>query len=56
MRADCQTRAAEESHMFRFVVPSVADHAIAQHAFDRVVEDWAGTDVEKHRQLALLLA
>ncbi len=38
----------------KLVMPSPADRAIAQRAFDRVIQDWTGTDPEKARQLALL--
>ena len=40
----------------KLVFPSPADRAIAQRAFDRVIQEWAGTDVEKARQLDLLRA
>lgn len=40
----------------KLVLPSPADRAIAQRAFDHVIQDWAGTDAEKVKQLELLRA
>ena len=38
------------------VLPSAADRAVARRAFDRVVKDWAGTDIDKNKQLELIRA
>ena len=40
----------------KLVLPSSEDRAIAQRAFDHVIQDWAGTDAEKAKQLELLRA
>lgn len=40
----------------KLVIPSPADRAIAQRAFDRVLQEWAGTDANKATQLGLLQA
>lgn len=40
----------------KLVLPSPADRAIAQRAFDHVIQDWVGTDAEKVKQLELLRA
>ena len=40
----------------KLVLPSPADSATVQRAFDRVVQGWTGTDAEKAKQFVLLRA